>query len=129
MKIKLGQKSAQRVVQDNIRIWRAMQRVWVVLPVSTWKVWVPSIVWFAILERLKMALVQKLVKLVVQDNIKILLEMVRVSNVKLVGTWMDKVRLIVNHAFLERTRTDWGRRNARHAVKGNIKTSRAVLRV
>ena len=109
MKIKLGQKSAQRVVQDNIRIWRAMQRVWVVLPVSTWKVWVLSIVWIAILERLKMAPVRKLVKLVVQDNIKILLEMVRVSNVKLVGTWMDKAPPIAKHAFLERTRTDWGR--------------------
>jgi hypothetical protein len=66
------------VVQDNTRIWRAMQRVWIVLPVSTWKVWVLSIVWFAILACLKVAPVQKLVKLVVQDNIKILLEMLRV---------------------------------------------------
>jgi hypothetical protein len=70
MKIKLDQKSARRVVQDNIRTWRVMQHVWVVLPVSTWKVWVPSIVWIVILEHLKMVLVQRLVKLVVQDNIK-----------------------------------------------------------
>jgi hypothetical protein len=76
--IKLGQKSAQRVVLDNTRIWRAMQHVWVVLPVSTWKVWVPSIVWIVILARLKMTPVQKRVKLVVLDNIKILLEMLRV---------------------------------------------------
>ena len=77
-KIKLDQKSAQRVVRDNTRIWRAMQRVWVVLPVSTWDAWVPSIVWIVILARLKMAPVRKLVKLVVLDNIKILLEMLRV---------------------------------------------------
>jgi hypothetical protein len=76
-----------------------------------------------------MAPVRKLVKLVAQDNIKILPEILRVSSVKLVGTWMHKVRLIVNHAFLERTRTDWGRPNAKHAVLDNIKTSRAMLRV
>jgi hypothetical protein len=129
MNIKLDQKSAQRVVLDNTRIWRAMQRVWIVLPVSTWKVWVLSIVWIVILACLKVAPVQKLVKRVVQDNIKILLEMHRVSNVKLASTWMNKVRSIVNHAFLERTRTDWGRQNAKHAVLDNIKTSRAMLRV
>jgi len=59
-------------------------------------VWVLSIVWIAILERLKMVLVQKLVKLAVQDNIKLPQEMLRVNNALLgsVKTTKDKRRAL-----------------------------------
>ena len=57
-------------------------------------VWVPLIVWIVILERLQMALVRKLVKLAVQDNTKMSLEMLRANNAPLVSvrTTKDKRR-------------------------------------
>ena len=51
-----------------------------------------SIVWIAILERFKMALVQKLVTLVVQDNTKMSLEMLIANNAPLVSVKAIQVK-------------------------------------
>jgi uncharacterized protein YjeT (DUF2065 family) len=63
-------------------------------------VWVLSIVWIAILERLKMVLVRKLVKLAVQDNIKLPQEMLRASNAPLVSVKTTKDKRRASNAAL-----------------------------
>ena len=62
--------------------------------------WVLSIVWIATLERLKMALVRKLVKLAVQDNIKLPQEMLRASNAPLVSVKTTKDKRRASNAAL-----------------------------
>jgi hypothetical protein len=58
MKMLRVRKLVKIVAKENTNIWLATKPVWIVKWASTWMVWVPSIVWIAILVYTRMNLVK-----------------------------------------------------------------------